>query len=181
MELNYSVIIGQIFGIAGMLMTIFSMQCRSNQNFFRCQTAGGVLFMISFMLLGAWSGAIMNVFGILRPELFRREKIAASKWTLPGLLIFLLMLSLLLIFVWKENPFLVLLVFIAQGAGTCAMATQNGKLIRLGQLYIVSPLWLTYNILVPIPSIGGIITETFNIISVLVALFRYRKTGFTKK
>lgn len=181
MELNYTVIIGQIFGIAGMLMTIFSMQCRSNQNFFRCQTAGGVLFTLSFILFGAWTGALMNVFSVIRPELLRREKIAASKWTLPGLLTLLLIISLILVFVFEEKILMVSIIFIAQTAGTCTMATQNGKIIRLGQLYVVSPLWLTYNLLMPVPTIGGIITETFNIISVLTALFRYRKIGFTQK
>ena len=88
--------------------------------------------------------------------------------------------DLLLIFS-DEKWYLVLAVFIAQAGGTCFMATQNGKLIRLGQLFVVSPLWLTYNFLLPVPSLGGVICELINIVSTLVALFRYRKIGFTER
>ena len=180
MEINYAVIAAQVIGLAAMIMVIVSLQCRSNQNFFRCQSAGGLLFTISFMMLGAWSGAMMNLYGILRPELLRREKIASSKWVLPFLLAVLLIFSVLLLIFSNEKWYLVLAVFIAQAGGTCFMSTQNGKLIRFGQLFVVSPLWLTYNFLLPIPSMGGIICETINIVSTLVALFRYRKIGFTK-
>ena len=72
MEINCIMIIAQVIGLAAMIMNILSLQCRSNQNFFRCQTAGGILFTVSFIMLGAWSGAMMNVYGILRPELLRR-------------------------------------------------------------------------------------------------------------
>ena len=180
MAIDYVMITAQAIGLAAMIMTICSLQCRSNQNFFRCQSAGGLLFTLSFVMLGAWSGAMMNLYGILRPELLRREKIASSKWVLPLLLTVLLIFSVALLFFPNEKWYLVLTVFVAQTCGTCFMASQNGKLIRLGQLFVVSPLWLTYNFLLPVPSLGGVICELINIVSTLVALFRYRKIGFTK-
>lgn len=180
MNFDHIVIIAQVISIAAMIMTIGSMQCRSNQNFFRCQAAGGLLFTISFIMLGAWCGALMNVYSILRPELLRREKIASSKWVLPCLLVILAGISGALLFFPSEKWYLVLAVFTAQTTGTVIMWKQDGKLIRMGQLFVVSPLWMAYNCLLPVPSIGGIITETINIISVLIALFRYRKIGFTK-
>ena len=181
MNIDYIMITAQVIGLAAMIATVLSLQCRSNQNFYRCQTAGGILFMLNFLLLGAWSGALMNVYSILRPELLRREKIANSKWILPVLLGMLLTFCIILLVFSSEKWYLILAVFIAQAGGTCAMATQNGKLIRFGQLFVVSPLWMIYNLLLPIPSMGGIICETINIISTLVALFRYRKIGFTQK
>ena len=123
----------------------------------------------------------MNLFGIIRPELLRREKIASAKSTLVLLLIMLLIFSLITTAIFAEKWYLSMIVAVAQTAGTYFMWTQNGKNIRLCQLFIVSPLWLTYNFLLPIPNIGGIMTEIINIISVLTALFRYRKTGFTKR
>ena len=181
MEINYIMISAQVIGLAAMLVTVLSLQCRSNQNFYRCQTAGGVLFLLNFLLLCAWSGALMNLYSILRPELLRREKIASSKWILPALLAILVIFCIVLLFFSHEKWYLILAVFIAQAGGTCAMATQNGKLIRFGQLFVVSPLWMIYNLLLPIPSLGGVICELINIVSTLVALFRYRKIGFTKK
>ena len=56
--------------------------------------------------------------------------------------------------------------------------TYYGRSIRWGQLLAVSPLWIIYNLLLPVPSIGGILTEVINIVSVCLALYRYRKSGF---
>ena len=123
----------------------------------------------------------MNFFGIIRPELLRREKIAKSKYTLLALTLLLVACTAALLCLSGEKWYFTAMVFIAQLAGTLGMWTQNGKTIRLCQLFVVSPLWLAYDALIPIPSIGGILTEIFNISSVCLALYRYRKIGFTEK
>lgn len=179
--MNIITVTAQILGIAAMVLSVLSIQCRSNRNFFLCQEFAGVLFVISFCMFGAWSGAMMNFFGIIRPELLRHEKTAKSAITLYGLLLLLAICALTTIFVFHEKYYLILIVAAAQTAGTYAMWTQNGKSIRLSQLFAVSPLWLLYNFLLPIPSIGGILNETINIISSILALYRYRKTGFTRR
>lgn len=175
------VIIAQTAGIAAMVLTVWSMQCRSNKNFFLFQETAGVLFAVSFFMLGAWGGALMNIFGVIRPEILRRENIAKSKWALAGLLLLLAVCSTAVLFVSDEKWYLVLITTAAQMTGTCCMWTRNGKIIRIGQLLGVSPLWITYNFLIPIPSIGGVVTEVISIISCVVAMFRYRKTGFTER
>ena len=73
------------------------------------------------------------------------------------------------------------MVTAAQLAGTIAMWIRSGKMIRLAQLLVVSPCWLAYDALIPTPNIGGILTEIINICSVCIALFRYRKIGFTER
>ena len=175
------ILTAQSLGIVAMILTVLSMQCRSNKNLFLFQEISGVFFAVSFFMLGAWSGALMNLYGTIRPELLRREKIAQSKWVLILLFGMLFLISLTVLLLLKEKWYLVLLVTIAQGFGTFFMWKQNGKNIRLVQLYAVSPLWITYNCLIPVPSVGGILTELINIASVLLSLFRYRKVGFTRK
>jgi hypothetical protein len=44
------------------------------------------------------------------------------------------------------------------------------------QLGVTSPCWLVHNIMVF--SIGGIICEVGNMISTVVSIFRFRKTGY---
>ncbi len=174
-------IIAQVIGIAAMILTILSMQCRSNRNFFICQEFSGLLFMICFFMLNAWGGAFMNIFGIVRAEVLRHEKIAKSKLTLIGLLLLLGAMTVAMALISEEKWYLLLVVSIAQICGLCFMWSRNGKVIRTGQLCVVSPLWIIYNLLIPIPSIGGILTELINICSCLLALFRYRKIGFTER
>ena len=175
------VAIAQIVSITAMVLNILSMQCRSNRKFFICQETAGLLFSASFFMLGAWGGALMDFFGIIRPELLRHEKIAKSKYTLLLLIFLLAICTLAVFFLSEERWYFILMVSAAQLAGTLGMWTRNGKTIRLCQLLIVSPLWLIYDILIPTPSIGGILTEIFNMSSVYIALYRYRKIGFTER
>lgn len=179
--MNIITLIAQIIGIAAMILTVLSLQCRSNRNFFLCQEIAGILFGVSFFMLGAWGGALMNLYGIIRPEVLRREKIARSKWVLAGLLLLLFLCSFVIFLISEEKWYLLLLVTAAQAAGTVCMWIRSGKAIRLCQLFVVSPFWMTYNILIPVPSVGGILTESINIISILIALIRYRKIGFTER
>ena len=173
--------IAQSIGIAAMILTILSMQFRSNKNFFLCQEAGGLLFATSFFMIGAWGGAVMNVFGMIRPELLRHEKIAKSKYALLFLILLLAVCTLVVFLVSDEKWYFILMVAVAQLAGTVSMWFRDGKKIRLCQLFIISPLWLAYDALIPTPSIGGIFTEIINICSVCLALYRYRKIGFTER
>ena len=59
---------------------------------------------------------------------------------------------------------------------------RNGRHIRVAQLCFVSPIWLFNNTVTG--SIGGIITEVFGIVSVVISFLRYGWNGFeddTKK
>ncbi|MBR7127802.1 MAG: YgjV family protein [Lentisphaeria bacterium] len=172
-------IIAQLLGIGGMTCAILSMQCRSNRNYFLLQGGSALLFCISFIMLNAWSGTFMNIFVIVRSLCLNNRKIATSKLTL-SFLMFVLFLILMVLVYFQEKWYLLIIVFTAQILGTCAMWSQNGKLIRYAQIGVISPLWLVYNCVIPIPNLGGILTETLNIISVAIALFRYRKIGFTE-
>jgi hypothetical protein len=73
-----------------------------------------------------------------------------------------------------------LFTLIAQATGTFAMWTRDGKKIRLSQMAVVSPFWLLYDLLIPVPSIGGILCEIFNMTSVIISFVRFKKTGFDK-
>ena len=97
-----------------------------------------------------------------------------------GMLGAMMACALISIFAFKEVWWLVSLAFIAQAAGTLSMWTRNGKTIRVAQLAVVSPFWLLYDALIPTPSIGGILCEVFNMISVVVSFIRFKKTGFDK-
>ena len=178
--MNYVTIIAQILGIGGMVCAIFSMQCRRNKMFFIFQGTAGLLFAVSFIMLNAWAGALMNVFSLARAWVLNCPKIAKLKLTLISLILILILCTGTLLYYFKEKWYLVLIVFAAQMIANLVMWSQNGKLIRHAQISLISPLWLIYNCIIPIPSIGGILTETLNMISVAVALIRYRKIGFTK-
>ena len=62
--------------------------------------------------------------------------------------------------------------------GTIAMYMRNENMLRVFKLGD-SPCWLIYN--ASVPSLGGVICEIFNIISIVVSILRYKKNGFSEK
>lgn len=178
--MDISTVAAQTLGVSGMIMAVVSMQCRSNRKFFICQEISGALFAFSFFLFGAWGGALMDTFGIIRPEILRHQNGKRSKRVLAVLIAVLALCFAVMAMLSDEKWYLLLLVGFAQLAGTVVMWTQNGKSIRMCQLFVVSPLWMAYNFLLPVISIGGVTTELINIVSVIIALYRCRKSGFTE-
>ena len=172
-------IIAQILGILGMLAAVISYQCKKNRNYFIWQGLSGAFFSAQFILIGAWAGLIFNAYNIVRAIAYQSKK-AKSVICVTGLECLVLMAALLSIFVFEETWWLVLFTLIAQATGTFAMWTRDGKKIRLSQMAVVSPFWLLYDLLIPVPSIGGILCEIFNMTSVIISFVRFKKTGFDK-
>lgn len=172
-------VIAQIIGILGMLAAMISYQCKTNRNYFIFQGLSGVFFSMQFIMIGAWAGLVFNAYNIVRALVYQTKK---AKTLAVIILLETLVVSatLVSIFVFKEAWWLVLFTFIAQATGTLAMWTKNGKTIRISQLAVVSPFWLLYDLLIPTPSIGGILCEVFNMASVIISFIRFKKTGFDK-
>ena len=162
--------IAQILGIIAMVIAVSSFQFKKNKSLFIVQGVSCCLFFVHFFLLGAYTGAFLNLFA-----LFRSVCLSVKKLRHP---IFeaLVMASFIAITIFTYDGWLSLLVLAAMLIGTAIYWLNNAKLIRISQLALISPLWLIYNVFNL--SIGGAITEIFNIISTIVSMIRYRKTGF---
>ena len=55
----------------------------------------------------------------------------------------------------------------------------NGKHIRYFQVTLMSPAWIVHNIFNF--SLGGILCESFNMISTIISFIRYGKDGFENR
>ena len=172
-------IIAQALGIFGMLAAMISYQCKTNKNYFIFQGLSGAFFSAQFILIGAWAGLIFNAYNIVRALAYQSKK-AKSVACVVGLECLVLTAAMISIFVFKEAWWLVSFTLIAQITGTFAMWTRDGKKIRISQMAVVSPFWLLYDLLIPVPSIGGILCEVFNMASVVISFIRFKKTGFDK-
>ena len=171
--------IAQALGIFGMLAAMISYQCKTNKNYFIFQGLSGAFFSAQFILIGAWAGLIFNAYNIIRALAYQSKK-ARSVACVISLECLVLTAALISIFVFKEAWWLVSFTLIAQITGTFAMWTRDGKKIRVSQMAVVSPFWLLYDLLIPVPSIGGILCEVFNMTSVVISFIRFKKTGFDK-
>ena len=172
-------IIAQTLGILGMLAAMISYQCKKNKNYFIFQGLSGAFFSAQFILIGAWAGLIFNAYNIVRALAYQSKK-AKSVVCVISLEILVVIAAAMSVLVFKEAWWLVSFTLIAQVTGTFAMWTRDGKKIRISQMAVVSPFWLLYDLLIPVPSIGGVLCEVFNMASVIISFIRFKKTGFDK-
>ena len=52
-------IIGQVFGVFGLLIFVLSFQCKKSKKLVFVQGIGGMMFFINFLLIGAYGGAFL--------------------------------------------------------------------------------------------------------------------------
>lgn len=166
-------ILAQIIGILGTCAAFISFQLKENKKFFILQATSGLMFALNFLLLGAPTGCVLNLINIYRGAVMAGGK---RLHKLPFLISIQAIYIIATVFTYT-NIFSVI-ALTAQLIGTFAMWSGSGKTIRILQLFCVSPLWLVHNIFVF--SIGGIVCEVFNIVSIIVSLIRFGKKGFEK-
>lgn len=166
--------IAQALGLAGAFFLIFSFQMKEEKRFFLCQTLGSGLFLINYLMLGAWTGVLISIMSSLRSAIapFISGK---KRYVIIPVVVILPIFAGFFIYQGVET----VLMILAYVLFTLAMFTKNSKLIRVTQLALASPLQLIHNAIVF--SLGGIICESFNIISIIISFFRIGFSDFQKK
>ena len=172
-------IIAQAFGIVGMFIIISSFQAKKNKWFFTLQGVGSFMFFINFLLIGAYAGALFNLTNLVRGLLFSKNTKKAWKLALTEIL-YAGCFGFSLIFIWGDawQIFLSALPCVALLIMSVIMWQGNGKVIRISQVSFMSPAWIVHNIFNF--TLGGLLCESFNMVSSVIALIRYRKEGFDK-
>ena len=69
------ILAGQIMGWVAALMTFLSYQCKDHKKLLIVQTLSSLSICISYLLLGAWSGMLLNVICIVRNFIIYRKDI----------------------------------------------------------------------------------------------------------
>ena len=166
----------QLIGFVAVALFIASYQIKSNRWLFLLQLLGSLLFCIQFFTLGALSGCLSLVVNILRNALMMKYndwKWVRKKWC-P--LIIVLLFAVVLFLTW--NGPVSLLAFVASVTSTIAYWTNSPRKIRMVNLLCASPCWLVYDVIVF--SIGGIISESFTIASIIISLIRFGWKGLER-
>ena len=161
-------IIAQTIGFVGTGMVIAGFQCKDTRKLMLIHAFAALLFAVHFFLLGGITGAFsqilytVNIF-LLSDRKHRWASWAGWRYMVSALLVFATVLS------WKGPADL--LPCIASVANTLANWSRNGKTVRLSRLFIASPCWIIYDVLVG--SVSGIACEAFSMGSILVSIWRY--------
>lgn len=169
-------VIAQAVGIVAMGFNIFSFQQKKASHVIAFQLFGALFFAVSYFMLGAYIGAILNIVGVARALLFlKRERFHTDN--IPWLVFFcsLYAVSYVLNFTVLgqemniRNMVVELLPVIGMVSTNLAFRYNSAKMIRRFGL-VSSCTWLIYNILAM--AIGAILCEVFSIVSIFIAMVR---------
>lgn len=172
-------IIAQGFGIIGLVIIVLSFQCKKNSAFFLMQGFGSLMFVVNFGLIGAWGGALFNLCNLVRGALFSKNsnkvwKLVAVEIAYAACFAFSVVLD--------HSPQQIILVALpcaALLANSIFMWIGNPKHIRYCQIAFASPAWIIHNIFNL--SIGGLLCESFNMVSSAIYLIRTRTDSDNNK
>jgi len=174
MELTY--IIAQAVGLLAMAFNIFSYQQKTRERAIAFQLCGGGFFALNFLLLGATTGAILNVLAVIRAVVFlNREKLRANHpaWLIGFLAAYFASYLMTFTMLGKEataaNLIIESLPVIGMTATTLSFRLTDARAIRRYGL-ISSPSWLIYNICCF--SLGAIICEVLSLCSIVIGMVR---------
>ena len=146
----------QAIGFLGTILFFLSFQCKSNKNLFRVQFVSYLCYTTHLLLLGAVTGGFSYILNTIRSFCLGSRHAFLKGKVMCGVICALQVITLVL--TW-ENWWSVLPVA-ANIAATIAGYTFNGRKIRLAGMFINSPLWIVYNIIVG--SWAGILDEVRN-------------------
>ena len=166
----------QAIGIVAMAFNILSYQSKRPKGIITLQLFGMLLFSISFLMLDAYVGALLNGIGAVRAILFlKKDTLHTDKmpW-LVGFGIAYLSVYVLNFTVFGKSPttehlIVEILPVVAMFASHLAYRMESTKHIR--RICIISSVsWLIYNIYAV--AVGAILCEVFSLVSIVIAMIR---------
>lgn len=158
--------IGQIIGFIAMAIIVISYQQKSHKNILSFQMVSGLLFTVHYILLGAYTGAIMNLLGAFRSLVYANR---GKKWASAIIWPIIFSIGFLIsgILTWKD--IYSIFPMIAMLMSSVVLWIEKPKINRAFSIP-TSTCWLIYNI--KEMSIPGIVTEIFVLSSIIIGIVR---------
>lgn len=169
-------ILTQMISIVAMAIALLSFQQKKQRRILLLQFCSSTLFAVHFYMLGAVTGCLLNLIGIVRAAVFaNRGKKWADHIAWPFLFcasfvaVYLVNFFVLKLPITTANLLIQLLPTLGMFSTTISFRMKKAAQVRLFSL-VSSPLWFAYNAING--SIGGMLTEVFVMVSILVGMLR---------
>ena len=157
----------QGIGILGTVLFFLSYQCRQNKNLFRVQFVSYLCYTTHLLLLGAITGGISYILNTVRSFCLGSKHSFLKGYRMCAIICALQLVTLC--FTWAG--WWSILPVAANIAATIGGYTYNGQKIRAVGIFINSPLWILYDIIVG--SWAGILDEVVSEASMILSICRY--------
>ncbi|MDO4477939.1 MAG: YgjV family protein [Lachnospiraceae bacterium] len=161
--------IAQLVGVGSLISYIVAFQVKNNTRLYLAQTVGGFIMAIHLFLLGAISGVALQFVSMGEFLLLFLAKKYPKLKNKIFLVLFIAGHIAITVIYW--DGLLAGLAFVASFVTMLAMWSNNARLIRVANLFVILPVWLVYNFL--IRSIPGVAMEIISMISVIVSIVRF--------
>lgn len=158
----------QGIGFIAATLLIVSFQCKNSRKLFFLQMCSSITYIVHFALLNAMTGCANLFCSMARSFVFSQRGKKWAQW--KGWLCALVAANILATVLTWKNAFSILPLLGTAGM-TIAGWSENGKRIRLANLFLCCPVWLTYDIYSH--SIPGALCETFSLCSIAISVLRY--------
>ncbi len=157
----------QAIGILGTALFFLSYQFKSNKTLFRIQFVSYLCYTVHLLMLGAITGGISYVLNTVRSLCLGSKNMFLRSRSMCCIICILQVVTL--IFTW--DGWWSALPVVANIAATMGGYTYNARKIRIAGMFINSPLWIIYNIIVG--SWAGILDEIVTEASMIISIIRY--------
>lgn len=166
--------IANAIGICAVIVFVLSYQQKTRRGIVICNAVSRALYVIQYILLFAFEGAILDVVGIIASVLAQQKDSPFIKKHLPIVAVCVNALIVVTGILLYRNVFSLLPMF-GVLLHTGAFWLNKEKNIRIVS-FLGSPFWLVYNLVTS--AYGSAIGDVMTMCSIGIAMFRY---DFKKK
>ena len=157
----------QAIGFLGSIVFFFSYQCKNNKKLYRMQLVSYICYTMHLLLLGAITGGSSYMLNLVRSFCLSSDNEFLKSRKTCCILCALQVIILL----FTGNTWWSILPVAANIATTIGGYTYNGLKFRIVGMFVNSPLWLVYDIVMG--SWAGIMDEVVTEVSVIISIVRY--------
>ena len=157
----------QLIGFLGLFISIISFQFKKHNHIVFAKMASELFFSIQYILLGAWTAAVLDFISVIRNFLFCKF-VKKDISTTPVIVIFGLFVVTTGFFTYDGAASL--LPIASKLLTTVSYGMKNEKWLRL----ITLPsciMWIVYNL--SVGSIAGALADLLTLISLLIAMYKF--------
>lgn len=169
-EKDATFIVSQCIGFLAAAILLLSFQQKTHKKIVIMQACSGFLFAVQYFMLGAYEGMIGNLVGMTRSIAFsfRGKSKLVDSIVCPIIFSLLACTGGLLTYTSPAS----LLPMAAMMISSFVMWNPHTQQLRALTMP-TSLMWLIYNVICN--SYSGVVTEVFNLISIIIGLIRFRK------
>ena len=160
-------IIIQLIGFFGLALSIVAFQFKKHQHIVLLKMSSELVFSIQYILLGAWTGAVLDFISVIRNFLFYKL-VKKNISTTPVIIVF--GIFVIATGFTTYDGWMSLLPIGSKLLTTVSYGMKNEKWLRI----ITLPsciLWIIYNLTVG--SIAAALSDATALISVLLAIYQF--------